>query len=281
MKKTLVLVDVGINHNGSVETVKQLVDAAIFAGADAVKFQKRDLNTVYTPEQLAAPRESPWGKTTREQKQGLEFGKEQYDEIDRYCKEHRIPWFASAWDCKSQEFLRQYDCKYNKIASAMLTHNELLQMVADEKKLTFISTGMSTMDEIDAAVEVFDGAHCPFILMHCTSTYPMDDKDANLSAIKTLRDYFSCDVGYSNHSPGVIIPAAAVIYGAAAIEIHLTLDRSLYGTDQSSSFEPMGLWKLVKYIRALEEAIGSGEKVVLEAEKKIKANLRYYQQPQV
>lgn len=278
--KTIVICEVGINHNASIDIAKQLIDAAIFSGADVVKFQKRTISEVYSKEVLDSPRQSPWGTTTREQKMGLEFGKEQYDEIDRYCKEKRIPWFASAWDCKSQEFLQQYDCKYNKIASAMLTYEPLLRMVAEEKKLTYISTGMSTIDKIEEAVSLFNQKNCPYVLMHTTSTYPMADNEANLRAIEYLKKYFLCDVGYSNHSPGIIIPCAAVVYGATALEVHVTLDRSMYGTDQSSSFEPMGLWKLVKYVRALEQAMGSGEKSVFESEKKIKSKLRWFENAQ-
>lgn len=277
MKKVIIVGEVGINHNSSMEIAKQLIDVCVFAGADAIKFQKRDLETVYSKEVLDTPRQSPWGKTTREQKAALEFGKEQYDEIDQYCKDKRIPWFASAWDCKSQEFIQRYGCQYNKIASAMLTFKPLLHMVAEERKVTFISTGMSTMQEIEDAVEIFENENCPYILMHTTSTYPMADGEANLKAIKTLRDYFQCDVGYSNHSPGIIIPCAAVVYGAVALELHLTIDRSSYGTDQSSSFEPMGLWKLVKYVRALEQAMGTGEKFVWESEKKVKEKLRWFE----
>ncbi|HCJ65794.1 MAG TPA: N-acetylneuraminate synthase, partial [Elusimicrobia bacterium] len=192
-----IIAEIGINHNGDVEIAKKLIDGAVFAGCDAVKFQKRTVEKVYTKEELDRPRESPWGNTNRDQKYGLEFGKKEYDEIDRYCREKGICWFASAWDLDSQKFLRQYNLKYNKIASPMLTYRELLEMVAAEKKDTFISTGMSTMEEIGKAVQIFKDAKCPFELMHCNSVYPMKDKDANLKVIPILREKFRCKVGYS------------------------------------------------------------------------------------
>ncbi|MBU4288995.1 MAG: N-acetylneuraminate synthase family protein [Proteobacteria bacterium] len=271
---TFIIAEIGINHNGDINITKQLIDGAIFSGCDAVKFQKRTVEKVYSKEELDKPRESPWGTTNREQKLGLEFGKKEYDEIDSYCKEKGIHWFASAWDLDSQLFLRQYNCKYNKIASAMLTHRNLLEMVAEEGKYTFISTGMSTMEEIGAAVNIFRKYNCPFELMHCNSTYPMKDEDACLSMIPILREKFKCKVSYSGHEVGLIVSCAAVALGATSIERHITLAHEMYGSDQAASVEVMGFYRLTRYIRAIEVAIGNGVKVITEEEKKVKAKLR-------
>lgn len=269
-----IIAEIGINHNGDLGIAKKLIDGAIFAGADAVKFQKRTVEEVYSKEELDKYRESPWGTTNRDQKMRLEFGEKEYDEIDRYCRMREIEWFASAWDVKSQKFLQKYDLKYNKIASAMLTHRELLERVAAEKKHTFISTGMSTMEEILEAVEIFRQVDCPFELMHCTSTYPMLDKDANLNMIPSLRKKFGCKIGYSGHEVGLITSCAAVVLGATSIERHITLDRSMYGSDQSASVEIMGFYKLVRYIRTVERSMGNGEKVVTLEEEHLKKKLR-------
>ena len=269
-----IIAEIGINHNGDLEIAKKLIDGAVFTGCDAVKFQKRTVEKVYSKEDLDKYRESPWGTTVREQKLGLEFGKEEYDEIDRCCKEKGIPWFASAWDLNSQKFLRQYNLKYNKIASPMLTHRELLEMVAEEEKHTFISTGMSTMEEIEKAVQIFKDAKCPFELMHCNSVYPMKVEDANLKTIPVLRERFGCKVGYSGHEVTLIVACAAAALGATSIERHITLDHAMYGSDQAASVEIMGFHRLVKYIRAIEAALGDGIKVVTEEEKKAKAKLR-------
>lgn len=269
-----IIAEVGINHNGDINIAKRLIDGAVFAKADAFKFQKRTVEKVYSKEELDKYRESPWGTTTRDQKLGLEFGKEEYDEIDRYCKEKRITWFASAWDTESQEFLRQYDLKYNKIASAMVTHRELLEMVAEEKKHTFISTGMSTIEEIAKAVKIFRDASCPFELMHCNATYPMKDEDANLKVIPVLREKFNCKVGYSGHEVGLITTCAAAALGATSIERHITLDRAMYGSDQAASVEVLGFYRLVRYIRTIEKALGDSKKVVTPAEEKVKNELR-------
>lgn len=269
-----IIAEIGINHNGDLQIAKKLIDGAIFAGCDAVKFQKRTVEKVYSKEELDKPRESPWGTTIRDQKLGLEFGKEEYDEIDRYAKERGIPWFASAWDIESQEFLRRYNLRYNKVPSALLTHHELLKMAAEEKRYTFISTGMSTTEEIGAAVDIFRKADCPFELMHCNSCYPMKDEDANLRLIPELRKRFNCKVGYSGHEVGLIVACAAAVLEATSIERHITLDHSMYGSDQAASIEIMGFHRLVKYIRAIEKALGNGIKVVTEEEKKVKAKLR-------
>lgn len=266
--------EVGINHNGDLQIAKKLIDVAAFAGCDAVKFQKRTIDKVYTKEYLDSHRESPWGTTQRAQKEGLEFGKKEYDEIDKYCKEKGIEWFASAWDIDSQRFLRKYNLRHNKIASAMLTNQDLLNLVADEKRYTFISTGMSTLEEIDKAVDIFKKKSCPFELMHCNSVYPMKDVDANLNAIETLRKRYNCNVGYSGHEVGLQISIAAVGMGATSIERHITLDRAMYGSDQAASVEPGGLIRLVRDIRIIEKALGDGVKRVTKAEESVKAKLR-------
>jgi len=258
--KIFIIAEIGINHNGDLDIAKSLIKSAKEADCDAVKFQKRAIDIVYTKELLETPRESPWGKTQRAQKEGLEFGLKQYQEIDRYCKEVGIEWFASAWDLDSQKFLRQFNCKYNKIASAMIVFEPLLKEVASEKKHTFISTGMSSIQHIDRAVDIFRKAGCPFELMHCVSTYPMDDEDANLNRIKTLRDRYKCDVGYSGHEVGgLAISCAAAALGITSLERHITLDRAMYGSDQPASLEIAGLKMLVGAVRKIDKAMGDGE----------------------
>ena len=269
-----IIAEIGINHNGDVEIAKQLIDVAKIAGADAVKFQKRTIDLVYTKEMLDSLRESPWGTTQRAQKEGLEFGLDEYKEIDAYCKGKGIEWFASAWDLESQKFLKQFDLKYNKIASAMIVYEDLLKEVASEKKHTFISTGMTEFDQIDRAVEIFREAGCPFELMHCVSTYPMDDEDANLNCIKTLRDRYQCNVGYSGHEVGLAVSYAAAALGITSLERHITLDRAMYGSDQASSVEPMGLIQLVGAVRKIEKAMGNGEISVNQKEISIAKKLR-------
>lgn len=232
------------------------------------------MDKVYSKEVLDGYRESPWGTTQRAQKEGLEFGKDEYDEIDAYCKEKEIEWYASAWDIDSQRFLQQYYCKYNKVASAMLTNDELLKEIANERKYTFIATGMSTYDEIDHAVEIFHDKKCPFELMHCNSTYPMLSIDANLKLISVLADKYGCKVGYSGHETGTLVSTCAVAMGATSIERHITLDKAMYGSDQKASMEPYELWKLVHDIRETELIIGTGEKVLSEAEMAVRKKLR-------
>ena len=266
--------EIGINHNGNMDICKQLIDVAIDAGCDAVKFQKRDIDEVYTQEFLNSSRESPWGNTQRAQKEGLEFDEIQYKEIDSYCKYKQIEWFASAWDIKSQKFLHKFNCNYNKVASAMLVHGELLELIADEKKHTFISTGMSTHQDIKKAIEIFKNKGCPFELMHTVSTYPMKDEDANLNLIKTLKEKYNCNVGYSGHETGLAISYAAAALGASSLERHITLDRSMYGSDQSASLEPSGLRQLVGGVRKINLAMGDGEKRILEQEVPIAEKLR-------
>jgi N-acetylneuraminate synthase len=253
-----VVAEIGINHNGDLEIARQLIDVAVDAGADAVKFQKRTLDLVYTKEFLDSPRESPWGTTQRDQKQGLEFGAREYGEIDQYCRDHGIKWYASAWDLESQKFLRQFDLEYNKIASAMIVYSDLLREVASEGKYTFISTGMSTLRDIDNAVEIFTRARCPFELMHCVSTYPMQDEDANLMRMVKLRERYKCKVGYSGHEVGLSVSCAAVALGATSLERHITLSRAMYGSDQAASVEPAGFRQLVGAVRKIEKATGNG-----------------------
>ena len=267
--------EIGINHNGDLAITKKLIDVAIEAGCDAVKFQKRTIEKVYSKDVLDAPRESPWGKTTRDQKLGLEFGKDEYDIIDQYCKEKNIEWYASPWDIDSQLFLRNYNLKHNKIASAMLTNVKLLNIVAEEKKHTFISTGMSTIDQIDQAVKVFKNNNCPFELMHSNSSYPMKPDEANLQCIKTLKEKFNCNVGYSGHeTSGYNISLAAAILGATSIERHITIGRAMYGSDQAASLEPIGLVRLVRDIRILDLIMGDGVKKVYPSEIPVMKKLR-------
>ncbi len=253
-----IIAEIGINHNGDIDITKQLIDLAAEAGAEAVKFQKRTIDLVYTKELLDSPRESPWGTTQRAQKEGLEFGLEEFKEIDTYCNKKGIEWFASAWDLESQKFLKQFDLKHNKIASAMIVYEELLKEVASEGKHTFISTGMSTLADIDKAVEIFRSANCSFELAHCISTYPMNDTDANLNCIQSLRDRYQCDVGYSGHEVGLAVSYAAAALGISSLERHITLDRSMYGSDQSASIEPSGFRQLVGAVRKIEKAMGDG-----------------------
>ena len=269
-----IIAEIGINHNGDMSICKELIDVAADAGCDAVKFQKRDLDQVYTQDFLNSHRESPWGTTQREQKAGLEFEEEQYREIDQYCKEKGVVWFASAWDTNSQQFLRQFDCQYNKVASAMIVHEDLLKMIAEEGKHTFISTGMTKYEDIQKAVDIFEDENCPFELMHTVSTYPMKDEDANLNMIKTLREKFQCDVGYSGHETGLAVSYAAAALEITSLERHITLDRAMYGSDQPASVEPAGLRQLVGAVRKIEQAMGDGEKHIIDAEVPIAQKLR-------
>ena len=271
-----IVAEIGINHNGSMEICKELIDVAVDSGCDAVKFQKRDVNEVYTQEFLDSHRESPWGVTQREQKMGLEFDADEYQEIESYCKKKNIEWFASAWDVNSQKFLRQFNSKYNKVASAMIVHTELLKEIASEGKHTFISTGMTTYDDIDKAVDVFKKANCSFELMHTVSTYPMKDEDANLNMINTLRDRYQCDVGYSGHEVGLAVSYAAAALNITSLERHITLDRAMYGSDQSASVEQGGFQNLVGAVRKIEKAMGDGVKRTYVAEAPIAENLRQH-----
>jgi len=269
------IAEIGINHNGQLDIAKQLIDASADAGFDAVKFQKRTIDKVYTKEFLDAPRESPWGTTQRDQKEGLEFSTNDYKLIDSYCKEKRIQWSASAWDIDAQVFLQQFDCTFNKVASPMLGHIPLLKLIASEKKRTFISTGMSTLEEIDQIVKIFKDANCPFELMHCNSTYPMKDEDANLRCIPMLKERYGCEVGYSGHESSLIkVCTAAVALGATSLERHITLDRAMYGSDQAASIEINALRNFAESVRAIPDVLGSGEKILTDAERKVREKLR-------
>jgi N-acetylneuraminate synthase len=269
------IAEIGINHNGEMKIAKQLIDDAKKAGFDAVKFQKRTIDKVYTQEFLDSPRESPWGKTQRAQKEGLEFSAEQYREIDSYCKKIGIEWFASAWDVDAQIFLRQYKSKYNKVASAMLGNWPLLKEIASEKKKTFISTGMSTIEEIDKVVEFFRSMDCPFALLHCNSTYPMKEGDANLLCIPMLAERYKCEVGYSGHETSLVkVCVAAVTLGATILERHITLDRAMYGSDQAASISTHVLDDFVSTVRAVPSILGNGRKEIAPDEMPIRKKLR-------
>jgi len=271
------IAEIGINHNGDLNLTKKLIDLAANAGCQAVKFQKRDIDVVYTPEYLSSPRQSPWGTTQREQKSGLEFGKEEYNEIDRYCKKKNILWSASAWDINSQFFLKQYDLPFNKVASAMLTHIELLKDIASEGKHTFISTGMSTFSDVDTAVEIFRDAACPFTLFHCVSTYPCKDEDCNINLVKTLKERYESPVGYSGHEEGILPSILAVSLGAQALERHITLDKAMYGSDQSASIEKSELERLILESRKITNTMGTGQKSFLRHEISVANKLRYFE----
>jgi N-acetylneuraminate synthase len=269
------IAEIGINHNGDMSIAKQLIAAAADAGFDAVKFQKRTIEIVYTKEFLDSPRQSQWGTTQRAQKEGLEFSVDQYKQIDQYCKSKNIQWTASAWDIEAQKFLQQFNCTFNKVASPMLGHIPLLKLIASEKKRTFISTGMSTLEEIDAVVKIFKDANCPFELMHCNSTYPMKDEDANLLCIPMLRDRYECQVGYSGHESSLIkVCTAAVALGATSLERHITLDRAMYGSDQAASIETRALKNFVESVSAIPHVLGNGKKQLTEAEKSAREKLR-------
>ncbi len=256
MKKPYLIAEIGINHNGDLNIAKQLIKNAKDCGFDSVKFQKRTINIVYDEKTLDTPRESPWGTTTREQKFGLEFEKSDYDEINKYCRELEIDWFASAWDVKSLNFLENYDLKYHKIASAMIVDENFLNEVSKKKRHTFISTGMSTKDNIDNAVKIFKKNNCSFELMHCVSTYPMNIEDANLITINQLKKEYNCNVGYSGHENGVVVSLAATMLGITSLERHITLDRTMYGSDQAASLELTGMRNLSSSIDKILLSLG-------------------------
>jgi N-acetylneuraminate synthase len=272
-----IIAEIGINHNGSLEIAKKLIDIAKRSGCDAVKFQKRDIETVYSKEELDKLRESPWGNTQREQKLGLEFSEKEYDAIDQYCKKENIEWFASAWDIKSLEFLKKYNLKNNKIASAMITHKEFLEYSAKQKIHTFISTGMSNLKIIEDAVKIFLDNDCPFSLMHSVSLYPCPNEILNLNNIVSLKKKFQCEVGYSGHEASVSPSIVAAALGANCIERHITLDRSMYGSDQSASLEEPGLRSLVNSVRKIKECIGESDKKIQLGEEVVAKKLRYWE----
>jgi len=264
---TFIVAEIGINHNGSLDIVKKLIDIAVSSGCDAVKFQKRTVEKIYAKEALDSPRDSPWGETTREQKLGLEFSMKDYQIINEYCKKKKIQWYLSCWDINSQIQMRKFKTKYNKVASAMLIHEKLLNTIAEEKKYTFISTGMSTIKEIEKAVKIFRKHKCEFELMHSHSSYPMKLDEANLKVIETLQKKFKCKVGYSGHeTAGYLVSVTAVLLGATSIERHITLDRTMYGSDQAASLESPGLIRLVSDIRLLDQILGDGKKRIWDSE---------------
>jgi N-acetylneuraminate synthase len=266
------IAEIGINHNGSLDIARDLITVAKNAGWNAVKFQKRTVDIVYTPEELAKPRENPFGPTNGDLKRGLEFGLEQYRCIDEFCKEMEIPWFASCWDERSVDFIAQFDVPCFKIASASLTDDALLRHTRATGKAIFLSTGMSTIEEIDHAVEVLGTDN--LVILHATSTYPSRYEEIDLRVIPTLRERYGVPVGFSGHETGIPSSSAAVAVGACAIERHITLERSMWGSDQAASLGPSGLTQLVRDVRLVELALGSREKRVFPSEVPIMKKLR-------
>lgn len=277
VEKIFIIAEIGINHNGDINLAKELMKQAKDAGCDAVKFQKRTIDIVYTESFLKEKRESPWGSTQREQKEGLEFNENEYRQIDSYSKELDILWFASAWDIPSQDFLKEFDLPYNKIASAMITNLDFVEHVAKEQKHTFVSTGMTSLEDIDIAVDIFKKYDCPITIMHTNSEYPSPEENLNLSIIQTLQKRYNVPVGYSGHETSVSPSVIAASIGAVAIERHITIDRSSYGSDQSASLEITGLRNLVDIIRKVPIVLGDGKKVITDQEKIIAKKLRYWE----
>ena len=267
-----IIAEIGINHNGDIEIAKKLIDAACHAGCDAVKFQKRTIEIVYTKEELLRPRENPFGNTNGDLKRELEFGYDEYKEIDISCKKNKIMWFASCWDEQSVDFIDQLDPPCYKIASACLTDDNLLRYTRSKGKPILLSTGMSTYDEIDHAVEIL--GKNSLIIFHCTSTYPSKNEELNLLAIKTLQERYGVPIGYSGHEVGVVPSVMAVGMDAVAVERHITLDRSMWGSDQAASMEPKGLELMVRDIRLWKVCMGDGVKKVYDSEKPISEKLR-------
>ena len=275
MKKTYIIAEIGINHNGSLDIAKRLIDVAAVSGCDAVKFQKRNPEVCVPEHQKGVMRETPWGTMTYlDYKYKVEFEKEQYDEINQYCREKGIEWSASPWDIDSLNFLMDYDIPWLKVPSAMITNEELMKACAATGKKIIFSTGMSTYEEIDQAVEWLAGSQT--VMLHCNSTYPAPLEDLNLSCIQTLKNRYNCEVGYSGHEFRLGTTVAAVYLGATYLERHITLDRTMWGSDHMSSVEPQGLIKLVKGVRELEEAYGDGIKRVTSGELGPRKKLRGY-----
>lgn len=273
--KPYLIAEIGINHNGDMDIAKKLILEASKSGFDAVKFQKRTITEVYSEEFLDSPRESPWGKTQRDQKNGLEFDLNEYQEIDSYCKELKIDWFASPWDLKSIDFLENLNCKFYKIASPMLTNSPLVKKIASIGKKTFISTGMSSLEEIDSVVKIFDTNKCPYELMHCVSTYPMESSDANLLSIPYLKSRYNVDVGWSGHEKSLVtISLLAASLGATSIERHITLDRTMYGSDQAASIEVKNAKSFVDAILSVSLSMGVYDKQINKKEIPIKEKLQ-------
>jgi len=270
-----VIAEIGLNHNGDIEIAKELIDAAVEAGCDAVKFQKRDPELCVPKEQRDMMRETPWGYISyMDYRYKVEFGKEDYDEIDRYCKLKGILWSASCWDVNSLEFLNGYDVSFHKVASAMVTDSLFLQQLVQSGKPVICSTGMSTMADIASAASILSESSCDYALLHCTSTYPCPLEEINLKVIPALKQRFKRPVGYSGHETGLVPTWAAVSLGACIVERHITLDRAMWGSDQAASVEPGGFARLVGGIRDLEKALGNGRKKIYDSEAKILKRLR-------
>ncbi len=267
-----IIAEIGINHNGSVSLAKKMIDIAVTTGCDAVKFQKRTVDVVYTKEELAKERKSVFGTTNGDLKRGLEFGKEEYKEIDSYCKEKGILWFASCWDEGAVDFIDQFDPPCYKIASASLTDDNLLKHTRSKGKPILLSTGMSTMEEIRHAVSILGEDN--LIIYHCTSTYPSNAEETNLRAIESFKKEFSCPIGYSGHERGVTPSILAVALGANSVERHITTDRTNWGSDQAASLEMAGLYHMVRDIRQVPDLLGDGIKVVYSRELPIIEKLR-------
>ena len=267
-----IIAEIGINHNGSVDLAKKMIDEAVEAGCDAVKFQKRTVTKVYTPEELDVYRPNYYGSTNRDLKLGLELGYDEYCEIDRYCKSKNIMWFASCWDLDSVDFIEQFDVPCHKVASAMLTDDNFLLKLKSIGKPVLMSTGMSTMEEIRHAVDLLGEDN--IVLFHCTSTYPTAHQEINLRVIEELRREFSCPIGYSGHERGLLPSILSVQLGASAVERHITTDRTLWGSDQAASLEPEGLRRMVRDIREVKIVLGDGKKVVYDSEIPVKNKLR-------
>lgn len=267
-----VVAEIGINHNGSIELAKKLISVAVAAGCNAVKFQKRTVDVVYTPEELARPRESPFGTTNGDLKRALEFGWEQYREIDRFCREVNISWFASCWDEKSVDLIDQFDVPCFKIASCSLTDGGLLKHTRAKGRPIVLSTGMSSLEQIDHAVELLGKKD--LVVLHSCSTYPAYYEELNLRAIHTLQERYGVPVGYSGHETGLPSSVAAAVMGACLVERHITLDRALWGSDHAASLEPNGIMRLVRDIRLIEKSMGDGVKRLLPREVPIMDKLR-------
>jgi len=272
-----IIAEAGINHNGDIETAKQLIDLAARTGCDAVKFQKRDPDVCVPEAMKSVMRDTPWGNITYlDYKKRIEFGKVEYQEIENYCKQKGIDWSASAWDIGSLEFLDQFDLPFHKVASALATHLGFIEQVAMRGKLTYASVGMCTYDDIDRMVQIFNKHSCPFVLLHTVSTYPAHESDLNLQMIKTLSKRYGVGVGYSGHEPSVSPSVMAGVLGAVAIERHITLDRSMWGTDHSASLEESGLRQLVTTLRKIPVVLGDGIKKSVAEEDTIASKLRYW-----
>jgi len=267
-----VVAEIGINHNGNVEICKKLIDMAVETGCDAVKFQKRTIELQYTQEELNKPRESPFGTTNRDLKNGLEFNEEEYREIDEYCKKRGIVWFASPWDIPSVDFLEKFNIPCYKIASACLTNKELLLKIKETGKPIILSTGMSTMEQVNAAVKLLGEEN--LIILHCTSTYPTSEKEHNLNTIKTFRKYFNCPIGYSGHEVSIWPTIIAASLGACVLERHITLDRAMFGSDQSASVERKGMQIINDVVKLIPTYLGKHEKIVHDSELPIIKKLR-------